>query len=47
MFVREREVRALEMEVVDNLQMICDRFPPKDFKQGSDKIRCVFWKNKI
>lgn len=47
MFVREKEVRALEMQVVDGLQMICNRFPPKDFKQGSDKIGFVFWKDKV
>lgn len=44
---REREVGAMEKKVVDRLQMICNRFPPKDFKQGSDKIRFVFWKDNI
>jgi len=33
--------------VVGILQMICNRFPLKDFKHGSDKIRFVFWKDNI
>lgn len=40
--VREREVGALKKNVLDRLQMIFNRFPPT-FKQGSDKIRFVFW----
>lgn len=40
--VREREVGALKKKVLDRLQMIFNRFP-SNFKQGSNKIRFVFW----
>lgn len=30
--VTERKVGALEKKVVERLQIICNRFPPKDFK---------------
>lgn len=39
--------REVEKKGAERLQMICNRFPPKDFKQGSDKIRFVFWKDNI
>lgn len=41
------EKREVEKKVVGILQMICNRFPLKDFKHGSDKIRFVFWKDNI
>ena len=40
------EKREVEKKVAGILQMICNRFPLKDFKHGSDKIRFVFWKDK-